>query len=211
MEAAYAAASDRLKGALAALGRPVPERIPLRLRGEDGLLLSALARSAGEEGGALAESLAGTLDLEGTPFDRVTAQKGLLLLSFSRDWLWQVLEFYVNLPWPEEGPEAGFCRQDRQAPAFLRAYTLRRCKALAERREAEEPVALPKGLLCLLAQAPRGREEEILRRYWQLPPPVRRCPRLAGAVGRRAGMQAGSGPCFTKNSPKPSSVRYNNL
>lgn len=211
MEAAYAAASDRLKGALAALGRPVPERIPLRLRGEDGLLLSALARSAGEEGGALAEALAGTLVLEGSPFDRVTAREGLLLLAFSRDWLEQVLAFYATLPWPEEGPETGLCRQDRQAPAFLRAYTLRRCKALAQRQGAGEPVDLPKGLICLLAQAPRGREEEILRRYWQLPPPVRRCPQLAGAVGRRAGNETVSKPCFTKNSPKPSSVRYNKL
>lgn len=190
MEAAYAAASDRLKGALAALGRPVPERIPLRLRGEDGLLLSALARAAGEEGEALAEALAHGLVLEGTPFDRVTAQKGLLLLSFSQDWLRQVLEFYVTLPWPEEAPETGVCRQDRQASSFLRAYTLRRCRALAERAGAGEPVPLPKGLVCLLAQAPRGREEELLRRYWQLPPQVRRCPQLAGAVGRRAGTWA---------------------
>lgn len=192
MEAAYAVAGELLSRGWAKLGRTAPDRIPLRLRGEDGLLLSALARSAGAEGGALAQRLVGTLVLEGTPFDRVEAREGLLLLRFSQRWLKQVLECYGALPWPEPVGTRGLRRQDRGDPAFVRDYTLRRCRTLTERGGEAEAEAMPKGLICLLAQGPgvRGTDwaDEIVRRYWALSPALRRTPLLAGAVGRTAGI-----------------------
>lgn len=191
MEAAYAAAAELLGRGWAKLGRTAPERIPLRLREANGLLLSALARSAGAEGGALAQQLAGTLALEGTPFDRVEAREGLLLLRFSRHWLEQVLEGYGALPWPEPVEIGGLRRQDRGDPAFVRDYTLRRCRALAERGGRSEAEALPKGLICLLAQGPGTRRsdwaDEVVRRYWAFSPALRRDPLLTGAVGRAVG------------------------
>ena len=192
MEEALPAAARLLTGALLALERPVPKRIPLRLRGEEGLLLSALPRQCagpGEEAFQLARALAKAADPAGTPFSEVRAENGLLLLSFSRDWMRRVLVFYAGIPWPEPKAPTGLRRQDGGEPTFLRDYTLRRCRVLAGRTgEAGE---LPVGLICLLAQgpgnAPEQRSLEILRRYWRLPAKQRRNPLLAGAVGRAAG------------------------
>ncbi|MGM9594305.1 MAG: hypothetical protein ACI3U8_08110 [Candidatus Onthomonas sp.] len=192
MEEALTAAARLLTGALLALERPVPERIPLRLRGEAGLLLSALPRQCagpGEEPCQLARALAERADLSGTPFSDLRAENGLLLLSFSQDWLRWVLAFYAGLPWPEPKAQTGLRRQDGGEPAFLREYTLRRCRVLAGR--TGEAAELPVGLLCLLAQgpgnAPEQRSLEILRRYWRLPAKQRHNPLLAGAAGRAAG------------------------
>lgn len=192
MEDALPAAARLLTGALLALERPVPERIPLRLRGEEGLLLSALPRQcagAGEEACQLAQALAETADPAGTPFSEVRAENGLLLLPFSQDWLRRVLAFYAGLPWPEPEAPTGPRRQDGGDITFLRDYTLRRCRVLA--RRAGETAELPAGLICLLAQgpgnAPEQRSLEILRRYRRLPAVQRHNPLLAGAVGRAAG------------------------
>lgn len=191
MEAAYAAAAELLRQGWEALSRTGPERVPLRLRGEAGLLLSALARSAGAQGEALAQALAGGLALEGTPFDRVEARDGLLLLRFSQRWMEQALRFYDRFPWPEPVRATGLQRQDRGDPAFWKDYTLCRCQALAKRTGQPEPEPLPGGLVCLLAQGPGAHPDrwsaEVVRRYWALPPALRRDPLLAGAVGRAVG------------------------
>lgn len=183
MQAAYAAATGLLRRGLAVLGRPAPERVPLRLRVEDGLLLSALPRAVGVQ----AQRLAEVLRLDGSPFDRLEAKSGLLLLFFSARWLELVLDCYAALPWPELEAQTGICRQDGGDGAFLRRYTLCRCRVLAA-REAAQPETLTgaKGLICLLAQGPQGRVDEIVRRYWRLAPQLRCVPKLAGAVGRAA-------------------------
>lgn len=213
MEAAYAAAARLLRDRMTALGRPAPEPIPLRLREEEGLLLSALARSAGTPGEALAQALVQALPLEGTPFARAEAQRGLVLLRLSQDWLEQVLAWYARAPWPEPERAEGLMRQDRTNPAFLRGYTLRRCKRLAAGETSDPfPRPTPVGLICLLARGPGGSREawagEVARRYWRLTPTQRRSSLLAGAVGRAAGGSFDGS--FTKNSPNPPSMRYNN-
>ena len=192
MEDALTAAARLLSGALLALERPVPGRIPLRLREEEGLLLSALPRQCAVPGEApclLARSLAEAADLTETPFSEIRAENGLLLMSFSEDWQRQVLAFYAALPWPERTARTGLRRQDGGDITFLRDYTLRRCRVLA--RRAGETAELPAGLICLLAQgpgnAPEQRSLEILRRYRRLPAVQRHNPLLAGAVGRAAG------------------------
>lgn len=196
MEAAFQAARQLLSRGCGALNRPVPAQISLRLREEEGLLLSALPRQIARRAGdpvSLAQDLASALETAGTPFSAPRAENGQLLLPLSTDWQRQVLDWYAALPWPETEARSGLRRQDSGDPAFLRDYTLRRCRALASRTGQAGPVSkpFPAGLICLLAQgpgqAPERWRQEIIRRYLHLSPALRQAPPLAGAVGRAAG------------------------
>lgn len=196
MEAAFQAARQLLACCCGALDCPVPVQISLRLREEEGLLLSALPRQIVRQAGdpvSLAQDLVSALETAGTPFSAPRAENGLLLLPLSPDWQRQVLDWYAALPWPETAVRSGLRRQDSGAPAFLRDYILRRCRALAARpgQAGTLPEPLPTGLICLLAQGPGQAPErwrlEIIRRYLRLSPSLRQAPPLAGAVGRAAG------------------------
>lgn len=191
MEAAYRQASQRLAQAWARLDQPAPDRVPLRLDGERGVLRSALARRGGGQALALAEALARGLDLEGSPFAQARAQGGMVFLVFSQEWLGQVLETVRVQPWPEPEPVAGLCRQGPENPRFLRAYTLQRCRTWARRGEPNAREPWPPELVCPLAQGPEVGWGEIARRYWRLPPALRRNPALAGAVGPAMGWGKG--------------------
>ncbi len=185
----YRSAAERLTAAARSLGLShLPEPVPLRLREETGTLASGLAPAlAGrEDAAALAERLAAALTLEGTPFDRGTAQGGLVLLHISQPWLRETAEALASGPVPPlPGVEPG--PRNRDDLPFLLAYTARRCRTVAERpgQRAEE---LPPGPVLRLAAPPGDREREgrRMREYWSLPPRVRRDPALAEAVSRRA-------------------------
>ncbi|MGM9537730.1 MAG: hypothetical protein ACI3VN_05310 [Candidatus Onthomonas sp.] len=189
MEDALRSAHQQLTAALEALGIPSPERIPLRLRERDGLVLSALARQVSSGSGAdrLARALAEAVPLDGSPFDRVEAREGLLLLYFSQNWYRQVLAYWNTLPLPAAAPLPTPGRRDGRDRRFLLDYTLRRCSRPLP--ETEQP--LPGELVCLLARGPGAQPErwaeQIARLYWHLSPALRRDGALAGATARAIG------------------------
>ncbi len=190
MERCCATARSLLSDAAAGLGFALDRTVPLRRRDNGGLLLSALPRRLAAENGGdaqpLAEALIDVLSLEKTPFDRKTAEDGMILLSLSHDWFASVLSDFGSAEWPDV-PELPSQRNEEN-PAFLLAYTARRCRALAERGTAGAPPELPAGLICALAA--EGDAGDIARSYWRLPWKVRAYAPLAKAVGIAAGQRA---------------------
>lgn len=204
MERCCAAARSLLSDAAVQSGFARPEVVPLRRKDDRGLLLSALPRRlAAENGGdaqAVAAVLAAGIAPDGTPFSRVTAENGMLLLSLSESWMRSVLTGFAPLEWPDI-PALPWERNEEN-PLFFLAYTARRCRVLSEREHGAVPARLPAGLICALAG--EGDAVDIVRSYWQLPYEVRAYAPLAKAVGVTAGL------IYRKFTPFAGDARYNN-
>jgi hypothetical protein len=184
MRAVFAAGDALLRQGASALGRRVSGAVPLRLDAGRGELVSALPRRLAKDGQpeALAQALAQRCS-PAFPFQAVRPAGSMVVLELSGAWMESVLRRWRDCTPPVPPPLSGVRRCSREDDAFLLHYTALRCAALT-RREGAQPEALPRRLVCLLAQA-QSSPAEIARCYWALSPAQRSNPSLARAVGCR--------------------------